>query len=40
MVNDSFLDLPFFGSEESVWSDITNLFLEKKHTLSYLQADN
>ena len=28
MVNDPFSDLPFFGSEESVWSKITNPFLD------------
>ena len=28
MVNDPFSDLPFFGSEESIWSEITNPFLD------------
>ena len=28
IVNDSFSDLPFFGSEESAWSEITNPFLD------------
>ena len=34
MVNDPFSDLPFFGSEESMWSDITDPFLDspKKRT--------
>ena len=28
MVNDPFSDLPFFGNEEFVWSEITNPFLD------------
>ena len=34
IVNDPFSDLPFFGSEESMWSEITDPFLDpsKKRT--------
>ena len=36
MVNDPFSDLPFFGSEESVWSEITNPFLDSPKKTHYM----